>query len=129
MGTRADFYIGTGKDAEWLGSVALDGYRWEEEPDNLLILSPDATTFRTVVTGILKDRHDATLPEQGWPWPWNDSKTTDYAYAFKDGKVQIFNFESPEDGWPDMSERKKVALGNRSGLFIIQKTKDGLEII
>jgi hypothetical protein len=26
MGTRADFYVGRGKDAEWLGSVAFDGY-------------------------------------------------------------------------------------------------------
>ena len=27
MGTRADFYMGTGTGAEWLGSVALDGYQ------------------------------------------------------------------------------------------------------
>jgi hypothetical protein len=26
MGTRADFYIGRGKRALWLGSVAFDGY-------------------------------------------------------------------------------------------------------
>jgi hypothetical protein len=26
MGTRADFYVGRGPDAEWLGSVAMDGY-------------------------------------------------------------------------------------------------------
>jgi hypothetical protein len=26
MGTRADFYIGRGTEAEWLGSVAWDGY-------------------------------------------------------------------------------------------------------
>ena len=26
MGTRADFYIGKGTDAEWLGSIAWNGY-------------------------------------------------------------------------------------------------------
>ena len=25
MGTRADFYVGRGESAEWLGSVAWDG--------------------------------------------------------------------------------------------------------
>lgn len=26
MGTRADFYVGRGESAEWLGSIAWDGY-------------------------------------------------------------------------------------------------------
>ncbi len=26
MGTRADFYIGRGPTAEWIGSLPLDGY-------------------------------------------------------------------------------------------------------
>lgn len=26
MGTRADFYVGKGPNAEWLGSTAMDGY-------------------------------------------------------------------------------------------------------
>jgi len=26
MGTRADFYVGRGEQAEWLGSIAWDGY-------------------------------------------------------------------------------------------------------
>jgi hypothetical protein len=30
MGTRADFYIGCGRDSEWIGSIAWDGY-----PDGL----------------------------------------------------------------------------------------------
>ena len=32
-------------------------------------------------------RDDKSLPEDGWPWPWDTSSTTDYAYAFDDGKV------------------------------------------
>ena len=26
MGTRADFYVGRGDAAEWIGSIAYDGY-------------------------------------------------------------------------------------------------------
>lgn len=35
MGTRADFYVGRGKDAEWIGSVAFDGYPDGFERDDL----------------------------------------------------------------------------------------------
>ena len=31
MGTRADFYVGVGKKAEWLGNVAWDGDEWAEK--------------------------------------------------------------------------------------------------
>jgi len=41
MGTRADFYVGMGKDAEWLGSVAWDGYEWA---DRRLALSTTTPT-------------------------------------------------------------------------------------
>ena len=31
MGTRADFYVGkTRKESEWIGSIAYDGYKFEE---------------------------------------------------------------------------------------------------
>ena len=35
MGTRADFYVGKGKDSEWLGSIAWDWYP-DGIPDNIL---------------------------------------------------------------------------------------------
>lgn len=39
MGTRADFYSGRGKTAEWLGSIAWDG---TEIPDEILYAHDDA---------------------------------------------------------------------------------------
>jgi hypothetical protein len=83
MGTRADFYIGRGESAEWLGSIAWDGH-----PDSIDAPVRKATTekaFRGALVEFFKGRDDVTLPEHGWPWPWDDSTTTDYAYAF-DGK-------------------------------------------
>lgn len=90
MGTRADLYLGRGPDAEWLGSIAWDGY-----PDGMpeaLLRCDTVDRFKVLVEGFLAGREDATLPEQGWPWPWDDSRTTDYAYAFDGDNVWASNF-------------------------------------
>lgn len=136
MGTRADFYVGRGAQAEWLGSIAWDGYPEGLDRDGLLT----ATTveqFREAVAAELAERRDATLPDQGWPWPWNDSGTTDYAYAFDGGAVHASGFggawfnplvksdeDDEDDGekavFPDMSARKNVAHGGaRSGIILV----------
>lgn len=82
MGTRADFYVGRGLDAEWLGSIAWDGY--PGGIDDQILHVEDEGAYRRLVKQFLQDRDsgDGTFPEMGWPWPWENSKTTDYAYAF-----------------------------------------------
>jgi len=133
MGTRADFYVGRGKEAEWLGSIAWDGY--PDAMDKAILRAKDEKVFRSAVDTFLKAREDATFPKDGWPWPWDDSQTTDYAYAFNDGKVYGSNFghkwfscyplrEPEESGnareeFPDMKSKKAVTFGKRSGLLII----------
>lgn len=137
MGTRADFYIGRGKDAEWIGSLALDGYP-SGMPSGLL----SATTedlFRVAVTEHLATDDCGTPTDLGWPWPWDDSGTTDYAYAFDGGVVYACCFGSPwwpangeepdhdelrESGkpnavFPDMSAHKNITFGKRSGLIVV----------
>lgn len=135
MGTRADYYIGRTKDMEWLGSTAWDGYP-SGMPDALLKATTeeefrDAVHKHIVVEG-------GTVPERGWPWPWKDSRLTDYSYCFDEGKVwtSCFGHEwfdpllsEPEetseyskkmDIFPDMSAIQKVAFGSqRSGIMII----------
>jgi hypothetical protein len=130
MGTRADFYVGTGPDAEWLGSLAFDGYRIDEikagdankSADNMACWQiKSATTdegFREAVAALLKVNDDATLPAQVWPWPWNDSHTTDYAYAFADGGTKTFPWGEGAE-WPDMSKRQNITLGKRSGVIVL----------
>jgi len=132
MGTRADFYIGKGKKAEWLGSIAWDGY--PKGIPAVLLKQTSAKGFRANVSKFLASRDDSTMPEMGWPWPWDDSCTTDYAYAFERGKVIASSFGSqwfdplkmqPEDlpqtaVFPNMKNVQKVAFGGqRSGLIII----------
>lgn len=135
MGTRADFYIKEDKEWEWLGSVGWDGYEWHEDKNNPLILSKTKELFKNAVKFIELHRDDFTLPEQGWPWPWNDSTLTDYSYVFENGKVDVYIFgelvigyddELEEDittetksEFPDMSEIQNVTLGKRSGVIII----------
>lgn len=138
MGTRADFYIGRGREATWLGSCAYDG--WPGDRD--ITPACRATTveaFReAVLARIAKD--DGTRPEQGWPWPWETSSTTDFAYAFDEGRVWYSCFGSawrlaseydqeadePEDSeappaqFPNMTDIQKVTLGPRSGLIVLE---------
>lgn len=132
MGTRADFYIGTGSEAEWLGSVAWDGYEWDDE-DSLLTRVTTPDEMRAAVRQIAANREDFTSPDMGWPWPWNTSHTTDYAYALVGNNVLRSVFGTAfrplgledEDGrddqsadFPDMSARKNVTFGKRSGVLI-----------
>jgi hypothetical protein len=134
MGTRADFYIGRGLESEWIGSIAWDGY--PEGIDDAVKAATTPDDFRSALNEFFKDRTDVTLPEHGWPWPWGDSRTTDYAYAIDDGKVWASCFghrwfiatgpapdDDMDDGkvaeFPNMEDRKNVATGDRSGTIII----------
>jgi hypothetical protein len=132
MGTRADFYVDRGVDAEWIWSICYDGYPSGIADD--VLRSTSEQEYRSAVSAFLKADDSATTPDKGWPWPWNDSGTTDYAYAFETGKVWASGFghawfdplkDEPEDEptakvpFPDMSSRKNVTFGPRSGLTII----------
>ena len=135
MGTRADFYVGRGEQAEWLGSIAWDGDpAGIDEPVRRACLEKH---YREAVSIFLM-RDDATLPAAGWPWPWDDSRTTDYAYAFDGGRVWWSCFgrawrdaleddagEEPVAGgqvaiFPNMKARANVAIGGpQSGLVVL----------
>jgi hypothetical protein len=169
MGTRHDYYVGRGKNAEWLGSLPMDGY--PEGLPKYVLRSKTEEEWRKNVEKMLKEEGDrATFPKDGWPWPWKDSRTTDYAYAWDGGKIwascfggEWFNAfkharklwriekkirkrreqgepiddleekrseiyqsrpDAPKCGeekavFPDMSARKNVTLGPRSGLIVL----------
>lgn len=136
MGTRADFYVGRGEDAEWLGSIGWDGY-----PDGIpseILEAVTADVFKEAVRAFLVDRDDGTTPEMGWPWPWDTSDTTDYAYAFDGQMVHAScfgcNWFDPSTAmgddreriesdvptrFPDMSPRKRGSHDIRSGVIFI----------
>ena len=110
MGTRADYYVGTGRKAEWIGSVAWDGDMVEPSVEK----ARSEKAYRKAVLAWLETRDDASFPKDGWPWPWDDSGTSDCAFTFSHGKFR--KFKGP---YPDMGEKKNVTFGKRSGLIVI----------
>lgn len=133
MGTRADFYEGRGLNAIWLGSIAWDG---QSAPDVAAAATVEA--FREAVSAIIADPdRGGTTPDQGWPWPWETSATTDFHYAWDDGVwvgcfgrpyLQISRIhELDEDRYydlgkvevfPNMKDRQSVTFGPRSGVTV-----------
>lgn len=93
---HADFYLGTGPDAVWLGSVADLGGPAEvaAEPIGLdLITATHPVLYRERVTRFLADIREAgyalaATPAQGWPW-WPASSAGWYAYTFAVGRVRV----------------------------------------
>lgn len=112
MSTRADFYVGRGPDAEWIGSVSMHGYPGgleDCEPEifrnqvfdpgstggTLMMTARTEADYRAAVAQMGSTRDDFRGPERGWPWPWDDSSTTDYAYAFDDGQTWATTLQMP----------------------------------
>lgn len=112
MGTRADFYVGRGEKAEWLGSVAYDGYP-DGGPEELA-KAKSLSGFRERVDQLLAREEHATRPAEGWPWPWEDSQTTDYAYAFENGQVWVSNYGH---AWFKADEPQPEAEGDEVAVF------------
>lgn len=94
MGPRADFYLGKGRRAQWLGSIGFSGQP-EDIPRNILT-ARTKKQFEGAVGQLLDDYRRQHLnmatPKMGWPWPWEISHLTDYAYAFCSGQVVASNF-------------------------------------
>lgn len=115
MGTRADFYVKKNrqlKQGDWIRSIAWDGY-----PEGIPDAIKKATTeeqFLKEFRKFINDRNDFSSTIDGWPWPWDDTGTTDYGYVFT-GKKLVWNRHK----WPNMKSIQKVDLGQRSGLLII----------
>jgi hypothetical protein len=137
MGTRADFYLGRGPDAEWLGSIAWDG-----DPLGVpqwVTHATDPDIYRDAVLNLIGQRRDAITAAEGWPWKWDDSQGTNYAYAFDEGRVWASCYGSswwkaaaPEPDhttlvkkeaiFPDMTLAKKVDPGDgRQHVYIVPK--------
>lgn len=121
---------------KWLGSQGWDGY--PDGIDNKVLSETTEDGFENTVNEYLSARRDATFPKDGWPWPRNDSRTTDYSYIFENGKVMASNFgyplfdplkeddeggekeEAKMDGYfPDMKDIQNVAFDDRSGVLFI----------
>lgn len=124
MKTRADFYVGRGENAEWIGSITWDGY-----PDGIADAVFDAVSeddYRKAVEAFFADRTDVNHPSEPWPWPWDDSRTTDYAYAFDGNRVYGSCFGHT---WfivdPGRRNHGELAAGVRDAVFPDMASRKG----
>jgi hypothetical protein len=123
------------------------GHSYPDGIDAQVLNCTSEPAFRHAVADFLAGRDDATQVEMGWPWPWDDSCTTDFAYAFDSGEVFASCFagcwlnaakydelgtamdESEQEVlealtskpavFPNMADRKRMTLGKRSGLIVL----------
>lgn len=95
MGTRADFYVRKSNELNWMGSIAWDGYSIGN-----IGKSKTERQFLNRLKSFLSERDDATYPENGWPWPWKNSKLTDEIWVFDCETNSIWR------GWKDTGEYK-----------------------
>lgn len=142
MGTRADFYTHKDNKFIWLGSIAWDGY--PDGIDEPVLMSNTEESFIANLKAFFAGRDDVTLPEEGWPWPWDDSCTTDYAYCFINDKQKVLascfggswfdpkNEEEPDEEGkplkgilPDMADIKNIQHGKKSGFITITQAGEG----
>jgi len=137
MGTRADFWVqrlsGQMAISDWIGSIAWDGdLHGVEHPD-----AEGTPGFRDITSVHLfrqavqkfAMRDDFTHPKDGWPWPWQNSWMTDYAYVFNEpeNRIDIYNygyFRAYGIGekvavFPDMKSVQRITMGPRSGLIVL----------
>lgn len=121
MGTRADFYVKEErelKQEDWLGSIAWDGY-----PSGIPNSIKKAKTVKAYIKAVrefLLGRDDATFPTNGWPWPWETSATTDLTYIFfKKSRKVSWRWFDKKTKFPDMTNIKNLAMGDRSGLIVV----------
>lgn len=93
MGIKADFYIKDGDSLKWQGSV-----EWncdEKSIPNNLVQSSSNEEFLENLSAYLSSNENAYTA--GWPWHWNSSKQSDYAYIMnaERGAVYISRHNSP----------------------------------
>ena len=81
--TKGDFYIGTGPQARWIGSIYHDAF-----PDYVpceILTEVNPIMYEEKVLEFLRgDNGRGIVSDDGdeWPWIWPDSNMTDYVYMF-----------------------------------------------
>ena len=116
MGSKADFYVGRGIESEWLGSLKWDGLP-AGLPSEILTVTVEEV-YRTEVTTLLSVRGDGVVALEGWPWPWDTSHGTKYAYAF-DPKVNCVMASCYGSSWwvASKDEPDHTTLKRKAAIF------------
>lgn len=83
MGSRSDFYVVKYDRLEWIGSVYQKGTPIDIPSD--IFIQVNQVMFEEMVIEFLQSRKPYSViasEHERWPWPWADSRMTDYSYIF-----------------------------------------------
>jgi len=78
MGTRADFYIDDLGDMTWIASIYRNGQPWNIPLE--LLAQVNQVMFTEELYWFLEKVRDDYAGNRTWPWPWEDSRMTDFSY-------------------------------------------------
>ncbi len=78
---KADFYVGMGSNADWIGSVEKCGEVWAL--DTTILIQVNKTMYEELVIEYIKFYKGIVANHVcQWPWEWTDSRMTNYSYIF-----------------------------------------------
>lgn len=111
--SSADFYVGIGSEAEWIGTVGADGSTADMDDAGLFGPAPgddDYTegTFRAIVHRYVAELADGSdeegyLASRGHPWPWKglSESRAGMIYCYNKGSIHVFErTDGGADGKP-----------------------------
>ena len=86
---KADFYVGQGRQAEWIGSVSKCGEVWEVSPK--IFLHVNQTMYEEAVIEYINFCEGIVANHScQWPWEWSDGRMTDYSYFFLPEQEKVY---------------------------------------
>lgn len=78
---KADFYVGMGPEADWIGSVSKCGNVYELSTP--ILLQVNRIMFEELSIEYIKFCEGVVANHIcQWPWQWPDSRMTDFSYIF-----------------------------------------------
>jgi hypothetical protein len=107
---RADFYtLDEDRGMVWLGSVTKFG-----DPSMVpaeILIQNGLQNFEFELDDYLECHPYGVKASEGWPWEWEDSQMTDYAYLFIPSEEMVFFSMMEEDRHTKLYAPIKIKLG------------------
>jgi len=86
---KADFYVGDGRQADWVGSVNRCGEIWAISTP--ILLQVNRTMYEELVIEYINFCEGVVANHVcQWPWEWPDSSGTDYSYIFSPAHEKVY---------------------------------------
>jgi len=89
---KADFYVGTMLELEWIGSVTRNGNIYKIPVD--ILIQINQTMYEEKVFDFIRKQQGFVLH---WPHFWHTSELTDFSYIFDSNLCKVFMYMRGSD--------------------------------